>query len=197
MTCARLEVVIEAEKQAARDLIREKRKDRALLALKKKKVQEKLLQKVDVWLINVEQQLADIELSSKKKVVFESLKAGNGAMKAIQSELNLDDVQKLMDDTKEARAYQEEINAILGEKLSADDEEEILAEFENLEAQLTVQDLPEVPTAALEEEEEKLDLPNVPTKAPVDSNMTADDNNEEVSDKVPEKRKVMEEPLPA
>ncbi|KNA08220.1 hypothetical protein SOVF_164600, partial [Spinacia oleracea] len=189
-----LEAVIEAEKQAARDLIREKRKDRALLALKKKKVQEELLQKVDAWLINVEQQLADIELSSKQKAVFESLKAGNNAMKAIQSELNLDDVQKLMDDTEEARAYQEEINAILGEKLSADDEEEVLAEFDNLEAQLTVQDLPKVPTA-VPEEEEKLDLPDVPTKAPVASNMT--DDIEEVSDKVPEKRKVMEEPLPA
>ena len=52
-----LEAVIEAEKQAARDLIREKKKDRALLALKKKKVQEELLQKVDAWLINVEQQV--------------------------------------------------------------------------------------------------------------------------------------------
>lgn len=49
-----LEAVIEAEKQAARDLIREKKKDRALLALKKKKTQEELLKQVDAWLINVE-----------------------------------------------------------------------------------------------------------------------------------------------
>lgn len=178
-----LEAVIEAEKQAARDLIREKKKDRALLALKKKKVQEELLQKVDAWLLNVEQQLSDIELASKQKAVFESLQAGNNAMKAIQSEINLDDVQKLMDDTAEAKAYQDEINAILGEKLTAEDEEEVLAEFENLEAQLTVQDLPEVP-APVTVPEEKLDLPDVPTKAPVTSN-------------VPEKTKVMEEPLQA
>lgn len=190
-----LEAVIEAEKQAARDLIRDKRKDRALLALKKKKVQEELLQKVDAWLINVEQQLADIELASKQKAVYESLQSGNNAMKAIQSEINLDDVQKLMDDTAEAKAYQDEINAILGEKLTAEDEEEVLAEFDNLEAQLNAQDLPEVPTAA-PEEEEKLELPDVPTKVPVASNVAAKDF-EEVSDELPEKRKVMEEPLPA
>ncbi|WJX40906.1 hypothetical protein P8452_28333 [Trifolium repens] len=182
----KLDAVIEAEKQAARDLIREKKKDRALLALKKKKTQEELLKQVDAWLINVEQQLADIELASKQKAVFESLKAGNDAMKAIQSEINIEDVQKLMDETAEAKAYQDEIHAILGEQLSAEDEEEVLAEFENLEIQLAVEDLPEAPTTVPAEIDEKLDLPDVPTKAPVISDA-----------EVPIKRKVMEEPLEA
>lgn len=182
----KLDAVIEAEKQAARDLIREKKKDRALLALKKKKTQEELLKQVDAWLINVEQQLADIELASKQKAVFESLKAGNDAMKAIQSEINIEDVQKLMDETAEAKAYQDEIHAILGEQLSAEDEEEVLAEFENLETQLAVEDLPEAPTTVPAEIDEKLDLPDVPTKAPVISDA-----------EVPIKRKVMEEPLEA
>lgn len=195
-----LDAVIEAEKQAARDLIREKKKDRALLALKKKKAQEELLKQVDAWVINVEQQLADIELASKQKAVFDSLKAGNNAIKAIQSEINLEDVQKLMDDSAEAKAYQDEINAILGEKLSAEDEEEILAELENLETQITLQDLPAVPAAVPPpEENEKLDLPDVPTKAPVApaSPQAVVDEAEDASTGVSTRRKVMEEPLPA
>lgn len=189
-----LDAVIEAEKQAAKDLLREKKKQRALLALKKKKVQEELLKQVDVWLINVEQQLADIELTSKQKAVFESLKTGNNAIKAIQSEINLEDVQKLMDDTAEAKAYQDEVNAILGEKLSAEDEEEVLAEFENLESQLTLQDLPEVPSAA--NVEEKLDLPDVPTKAPVITEAVMEDT-QDTSAGVSVQKKVVEEPIPA
>ncbi|CAD5185592.1 unnamed protein product [Musa acuminata subsp. malaccensis] len=214
-----LEAVIEAEKQAARDLIREKRKDRALIALKKKKTQEELLKKVDAWLINVEQQLADIELASKQKAVFDSLKAGSDAMKAIQNEISLEDVQKLMDDSAEAKAYQEEMNAILGDRLSAEDEEEVLAEFENLETeatywQITLQSMPTVPaqsvssaqetkrtpevqpeaeSQAQREEDELLNLPDVPSGAPVLSDGAAED----ISTGTQRKTKVLEEPLPA
>ncbi|XP_030493209.2 vacuolar protein sorting-associated protein 20 homolog 1 isoform X2 [Cannabis sativa] len=184
-----LDAIIEAEKQAARDLIRENKKDRALLALKKKKAQEELLKKVDVWVINVEQQLADIELTSKQNAVFESLKSGSEAMKALQNEVNLDDVQKLMDDTAEAKAYQDELNAILGEQLSAEDEEEILAEFESLETEMNVEDLPNVPKS----ESDKLDLPDVPTKPVTTANTTDEITPPEPSSKI----KVLEEPLPA
>lgn len=201
-----LEAVIEAEKQAAKDLIREKRKDRALLALKKKKSQEELLRQVDTWMINVEQQLADIELTSKQNAVFESLRTAADAVKSLQNEINLEDVQKLKDDTEEAKAYQDEINTILGESLSSEDEEKVLEEFENMLSEITLQDLPTVPTSMVSpteeiqevslpekikekqvQQEDSFGLPEVPTKVPHVSTEKSDSST----------GKVLEEPLPA
>lgn len=78
----------------------------------------------------------------------------------------------------------------MGEKLSAEDEEDILAELENLEAQITVQDLPTAPASVPSQENEKLDLPDVPTKVPVAPDVVT-------TDEVSTKTKVMEEPLVA
>ncbi|CAL5351836.1 unnamed protein product [Camellia sinensis] len=67
-----------------------------------------------------------------------------------------------------------------------------------LNGKMALQDLPDVPSKELitEEIEDKLDLPDVPTKALVAPKVVADEA-QDASAEVSEKKRVMEEPLPA
>ena len=53
-----VEAVIARETEMARELVKAKRRDRAILCLKKKKVQEDMLVKSHDWILNVEKQVA-------------------------------------------------------------------------------------------------------------------------------------------
>ncbi|CAM6088412.1 unnamed protein product [Calypogeia fissa] len=140
-----LDVVIARELEVAKELLQQKKKERALLALKKRKSQEELQKKVDVWILNVEKQLADVEIAGRQKAVFDSLKAGHKAIEDLHKEIRVEDIQKLMDDSADAQAYQDEINEALGQQLTAEDEEAALAELESLELEMDLEEFPEPP----------------------------------------------------
>lgn len=58
-------------------------------------------------------QITNIEVVARQKDVFASLKSGHSAIKELQKEISLDDVQKLMDETAEAKEYQDVRHLIL------------------------------------------------------------------------------------
>ena len=62
-----MEAVIARETEMARELVKAKRRDRAILCLKKKKVQEDMLVKSRDWILNVEKQVVTMSLPQNSK----------------------------------------------------------------------------------------------------------------------------------
>ncbi|RUP46269.1 Snf7-domain-containing protein [Jimgerdemannia flammicorona] len=178
----RIRVVCDKEVEIAKKHLAAGDKKKALLALKKKKYQETLLERTNAQLINLEEMTNSIEFALVEKQVFDGLKAGNNVLKEIQNEMSLEAVEKLMDETADAIAYQNvgwiwgcpEISELLSGKITAEDEEDVLQELEQLQQLEIAEQLPVVPETKLPGVQERdvvkpvtvADLPEVPMSEP-------------------------------
>nr|CUU99606.1 vacuolar protein sorting associated protein 36 [Hymenolepis microstoma] len=126
---------------------------RALLLLKKKKYQEKLLAQADQHLTTIEGLITDIEFAQVQVQVVDSLKKGNEALKQLNALMKLDDVEKILSDAQEYQEYQEEISNLIAGNLTSKDDADVEAEFEKL---LKV-DFPDIPN-------HEVPLPEPPAK---------------------------------
>ncbi|KAK8196530.1 Vacuolar protein sorting-associated protein 20 [Zalaria obscura] len=131
----RITVITNREKEIAKECLRNGDKQRALLALRKKKYQESLLAKTDQQLAQLEILTSDVEFALVQKDVLFGLQQGTSVLKEIHREMGgLERVEMILGESEEARAYQEEINDALGNKMSNQDEDEVEDELEALEA---------------------------------------------------------------
>ena len=139
----RIESLIQREIEIARELIAQKKQERALLVLRKKKLQQGRLKDLDTWLVGVEKMLGDIEATNGTNQLYAALKQGHIALKGLQQEVTIQDVEKLMDDSAAAKDYQDELSTALGADPSATEEDDVLAELSAME--VLEDDLPDVP----------------------------------------------------
>lgn len=127
------------------------------MILRKKKYQENLLATTDKELEALEKLTSDIEFSQVQQQVLDGLQVGNEALKKIHEVLTIDEVERIMDETREGVEKQQEIdNLIASGALSSEDEDAVAAELEELVAST----LPAID----EDIDEK--LPDVPTDEP-------------------------------
>ncbi|KAJ1625521.1 Snf7-domain-containing protein [Pavlovales sp. CCMP2436] len=124
---------------------------RARDALRRFRYWEQVMDQTDVMLQQLDSLLAGIELAQLNKVVYEGLAAGTAAIKAMQSNLSLEKVERLMDERADVIAVMDEADALLGS--TADPELE--RQLEQLEA---VQVLPPPARAAETEDANTLAL---------------------------------------
>ena len=110
--------VLEKDKELARKLLKEGKKDRAKLLLRKKKFQEGLLEKTDGQLDNLERLVHDIEFAEVQKQVIDGLKDGNAALEKANAMFSIDEIEDILADTQEASEKQQEITDMLSGQLS-------------------------------------------------------------------------------
>ncbi|KAJ6604537.1 Snf7 family, partial [Mycena vulgaris] len=153
---ARKMVVLEREHAIAKTHLATGQKDRAVIALRRRKYQQSLLLKTDGQLETLEELVSTIEFSLVEVSVLHGLKQGNEVLKEIHKEMNIESVEKLMDETQEAREYQREIGELLANNLTADEEDAVQDELRQLQAEVM-----------REEPADSVELPSVPTHDPV------------------------------
>lgn len=82
-----------------------------------------------------------MEFAKVEKEVFEGLKQGTKALQKLNDEMKIEDVEKLMDDSREALEYSDRISKILSESLTTEQDEAAMKELEELEEKLKMGDL--------------------------------------------------------
>ncbi|GJJ08787.1 hypothetical protein Clacol_003006 [Clathrus columnatus] len=141
--------VLDREQEVAKEFLRSGQKDRALLALRRRKYQESLLLKTDSQLANLEELVSTIEFSLVEMSVLHGLQQGNAVLAEIHKEMTIENVEKLLAETQDAREYQREINEMLSNTMTADDEEAVLNELAELQAEALQAQAPLVPPVFL------------------------------------------------
>lgn len=100
----------------------------------------------------------DLEFAQVELKVVDGLKVGNAALKKLNDLLSIDEIEKVMDETREGIEKQREIDEILSGELTENDENEVEAELDALLAAEVEEKVPEVPKDII--------LPDVPEELP-------------------------------
>ena len=90
--------------------------------------------KTDGQILTLEQMSSSIEFALVESKVIEGIKSGNQVLKQINEEMSIEDVEKLMEETADAIAYQNHVSDLLaGQYSSQEDEDLIQQELEKLQ----------------------------------------------------------------
>eukprot|EP00842_Homolaphlyctis_polyrhiza_P001748 jgi/Hompol1/2574/HPOL_006055-RA len=151
--CVILQAVLDRELAIAKEQLLKNNHHAARLALAKKKYQERLLTQLATQLMTLEQLTLSIEYAMVEQQVVDGLRLGTNVLQQLNRETKIEDVERLMDDTADAIAYQNEIASAMGSTLSEEDEADIMAQLDALveqEANEQIIDMmPSVPKTAL------------------------------------------------
>ena len=157
-------------KQVAEAKAKMAKKDRrgALFCLKKKKMYEAEIEKLNGARLTLESQIIALEGTVTNADTVAAMKSGATAMKHARADVDADAVGDLMDDIQEEMATADEISAAIsapgGDLLGDDELLDELNELEEHELESQLLDAPPIPVAPLPDA--PISMPAVPTQPP-------------------------------
>lgn len=164
---------INAQAAEAREKLKAKDKRGAMMALRRKKLYEAEVAKLDGAKFNLEQQIASLEGAAVNIDIFQAMRSAQQAQAQARGNVDVDTVEDLMVDIEEEKAIHDEISGAISRPLDDGlDEDDLEAELAALEAEDLQDDLLDVSAvaaapaaAAAPAPAQGLNLPAVPTSA--------------------------------
>ena len=161
----KLETTSNKKREKAKELLKNKQKDRAKLYLKQSKFHLEQVKISEAQLTMIEEQINNIQSTTQMLEIQKVLEKGNNVLKEMQKEMNVEKWEKIKDDMDELQEEQNEINQFFREHdidvQQADDEVNEMFNKMEKELGLNEEKLPEVPQGKIviddnkEKEEEK------------------------------------------
>ena len=163
---AHIQKKIDALTEDAKKKLAAKDKKGAMYAMKRRKMHENELEKIEQVKMTLETQVMNLESAAQNAETFQAMKQGTDAMKQIRTNVGIENVEDMMDDIREEMDMANEITNAIAAPVDpyAYDEDDLMAELEGemaeseaelLESKLTSTDdiaapsLPSVPNSKL------------------------------------------------
>lgn len=144
----------------------------ALLLLKKKKMYEKEIIKIEGSQMNIEQQIITIEGMCTNKLVFDNLKNTKNCIKTFHNTMDIEEVEDLHDDLNEAMENSNEISELMSRPIGEDfDEDELLEEL-TIDSMTQIDEIPSESKTLNNNKNIVLDFPDAPTSK-LDKNISS------------------------
>ena len=146
------------KRQKAKELLKNKQKDRAKVYLNQSKFHLTQAKVGDGQLKLIEDQINELQKATQLNEIKKVLENGNKVLKQLQSEINIEKWQEIKEDMEGLKEQQDEIGEFLRNNNINEDEYEkdVQEEFEKLQKDLENDlNLPEVPKNKIEKEKEK------------------------------------------
>jgi len=149
----------------AAQLLRDGKKDRALLTLKFRRFRQDKANQVDGQLLRLEDMVSAIRWEERQSEVVTALREGNEALKSLHEDMG--DVSALMDETRDQLEMEREVSALLSGETT--DDSDLLAELDAMAApsldlpaapsSLPASSLPAAPSSVPERRPERVAVP--------------------------------------